>query len=365
MKVTPGQDSVETRRNYTKKCKRITRENTSQMTKKRMNVVKAKNNSLTDIQKEINKLHGENSLVCLSDMDYDIDRIPTGIIGLDHILRGGLPKGKIALSWGVEGGGKSAIGIQFAAQAQKYGRVVYIDWENALDPAKAENSGVNMDELFVSQPNSAEDTLEIIEMCLGADDVSAIIIDSVAAMATEAEIAGDFGDAHVAGLARLLSQGLRKINQFMMENRSETILFFINQQRENIGGYGPAPQKTTPGGKALKYYSATTMEVARTGNITKGTDVIGQVSQVTLKKSKFAPPFQKASFDIYFDSGISNESAIIDLAIKSGLITSGGGGWMTDTATGENLGQGKPNVIAHLEENPEILARLTSKLLDK
>ena len=107
------------------------------------------------------------------------------------------------------------------------------------------------------------------------------------------------------------------------------------------------------------------MEVARTGNITKGTDVIGQVSQVTLKKSKFAPPFQKASFDIYFDSGISNESAIIDLAIKSGLITSGGGGWMTDTATGENLGQGKPNVIAHLEENPEILARLTSKLLDK
>jgi len=334
------------------------------MMKKRTNVAKTKGNSLSDIQKEINKLHGDHALTSLSDMDYDVERIPTGIIGVDHILGGGLPKGKIALSWGIEGGGKSAIAIQFAAQAQKYGRVVYIDLENALDPHKAENSGVDMDDLFISQPGSAEDTLEIIEMCLGADDVSAIIVDSVAAMATEAEINGDYGDAHVAGLARLLSQGLRKINQFMMDNRSDAILFFINQQRENIGGYGPAPQKTTPGGKALKYYSATTMEVARTGNLAQGDKVIGQTSQVTLKKSKFAPPFQKASFDIYFDSGISNESAVIDLAIKKGLIIAAGGGWMTDLETGEKLGQGKPNVIKKLAENPEIYDRIAANVLD-
>lgn len=330
-------------------------------------MAKGKGNSLTDIQKEIQKLNGDNTLVRMSDMAYDIERIPTGIIALDHCLGGGLPKGKIALSWGIEGGGKSAIATQFAAQAQKHGNVVYIDLENALDPRKAENSGVNLDDLFIAQPGSAENTLELIELCLSADDVSAIIVDSVAAMPTEAEIEGDYGDAHVAGLARLLSQGLRKINSFMTENQSDTILFFINQQRENIGGYGPVT-KTTPGGKALKYYSATTMEVARIENITETVDkvktIVGQTSQVTLKKSKFAAPFQKATFDIYFDSGISNESGIIDIAVKQGIIIKGGGGWMTDTRTGENLGQGKPNVISYMEENPDFTQELVELVLD-
>lgn len=324
----------------------------------------AKNN-LEDLIPKINKEHGANAIMKLNDLDYDVERIPTGIASLDYILKGGLPMGKLALAWGVEGGGKSAIATMFAARAQQFGRVVYIDAENAFDPAKAENSGVDMDSLFISQPSSAEEILEIIEICLSADDVSAIIVDSVAAMTPEAEINGDYGDSHVGLLARLLSQGLRKINQYMIDNKSDTIIFFINQQREAIGGFSPGggTPKTTPGGKALRYYSATTMEVARTDNIKQGENIIGQVSQVTLKKSKYAPPFQKAKFDILFDSGISNESTVLDLAVKKGLIDKTKQGYYTDATTGEKLGHGKPKVLAYFAENPDYAQQISDSVL--
>jgi recombination protein RecA len=319
--------------------------------------------SLNDIKSEINKLKGDNTLLTLDEMDLDTPRIPTGIISVDRILGGGLPKGKIAIASGREGGGKSAIGLMFAAQAQKEGKVVYIDLENSFDPRKAENSGIQMDELFVSQPGSAEDTLEVMEMCLGADDVSAIIVDSVAAMMTEAQIAGDYSDAHVAGLARVMSLGLGKINAFMIENKKDTVIFFINQIRDIIGGYGAGPTTTTPGGRALKFYASTLMEVARIENLKQGDDVIGQKSQVMLRKSRFSPPFSKANFDIYYDRGISNEGMVIDAAIDLGRISKAGGGWMTDTVTGEKLGQGKPNVMTLLEEKPEYFQELTDWVL--
>lgn len=321
--------------------------------------------SLDDIKKEINKLHGDNALVTLDEIDFNIPRIPTGILSLDHILGGGLPKGKIAIASGREGGGKSAIGLMLAGQAQKQGKVVYIDLENSFDPAKAENSGIDMDELFVSQPGSAEDTLEVIEMCLSANDVSAIIVDSVAAMMTEAQINGDYSDAHVAGLARVMSLGMGKINQFMIENQKDTVLFFINQIRDIIGGYGAGPTTTTPGGRALKFYASTLMEVSRIENIKDSNgSVTGQVSQVMLRKSRFSPPFQKANFEIYFDKGISNEGMLIDEAINLGRISKAGGGWMTDTVTGEKLGQGKSNVMALLEEKPEYFEELTAWVLE-
>jgi recombination protein RecA len=324
---------------------------------------KTSSRSLNDIKAEINKLHGDGALVTLDEMDLNTPRIPTGIISVDKILGGGLPKGKIAIASGREGGGKSAIGLMFAAQAQKEGKVVYIDLENSFDPRKAENSGIIMDELFVSQPGSAEDTLEVIEMCLGADDISAIIVDSVAAMMTDAQIAGDYSDAHVAGLARVMSLGLGKINAYMIENKKDTVIFFINQIRDIIGGYGAGPTTTTPGGRALKFYASTLMEVARTENIKQGDDVIGQKSQVMLRKSRFSAPFAKASFDIYFDRGISNEGMVIDAAVDLGRISKAGGGWMTDTVTGEKLGQGKPNVMTLLEENPEYFQELTDWVL--
>jgi recombination protein RecA len=314
--------------------------------------------SLNDIKKEINRLHGDNALVTLDEIDLDTPRIPTGILSVDHILGGGLPKGKIAIASGREGGGKSAIGLMLAGQAQKEGKVVYIDLENSFDVVKAENSGIDLDELFVSQPGSAEDTLEVIEMCLSADDVSAIIVDSVAAMMTEAQINGDYSDAHVAGLARVMSLGMGKINQFMVENHKETVLFFINQIRDIIGGYGAGPTTTTPGGRALKFYASTLMEVSRIENLKEGDRVVGQKSQVMLRKSRFSPPFQKANFDIYFDKGISNEGMVIDEAINLGRISKAGGGWMTDTVTGEKLGQGKNNVMTMLEENPEYFQEL-------
>ena len=326
---------------------------------------KTSSRSLNDIKAEINKLHGDNALVTLDEMDLDTPRIPTGIISVDTILSGGLPKGKIAIASGREGGGKSAIGLMFAAQAQKYGKVVYIDLENSFDPRKAENSGIDMSELFVSQPGSAEDTLDVIEMCLGADDISAIIVDSVAAMMTDAQIAGDYSDAHVAGLARVMSLGLGKINAYMIEHKKDTVIFFINQIRDlinaNGGGYGPTT--TTPGGRALKFYASTLMEVARIENLKQGDEVIGQKSQVMLRKSRFSPPFAKANFDIYFDRGISNEGMLIDQAIDLGRIKKGGGGWMTDTVTGENIGQGKPSVMALLEEKPEYFQELTDWVL--
>ena len=321
----------------------------------------AKKNKLSDIQGEINKLVGDNSLVNMSDMDIDVPRVKTNIFSLDKALNGGLPKGQIAIAYGKEGGGKSAIAMQLVGEAQKHGSCVYIDLENSFDPSKAINSGIDMDSLFFSQPQSAEDTLKIISMSLEADDVSCIVVDSVAAMTTRAQIEGDFGDAHVATLARILSDGLSKIVSQMRSNDSDTILFFVNQIRDLIGGYGPVTT-TTPGGRALRFYASTMLEVARVSNIKSGNDVIGQTSQCIFRKSRFAPPLQKIQFDILYDKGISNESSILDLAIANGLVEKKSGGHMTDLTTGEKLGQGKPAVVDRMLDEPSITENLLTQL---
>lgn len=318
--------------------------------------------SLSDIAKDINKNHGENALIKLDEIEFDAPRIPTGILAVDSILGGGLPKGKIAVISGREGSGKSSLATMLAAQAQKDGKVVYIDLENSFDPNKALNSGVDMDELFISQPRSAEETLEVIEACLGADDVSAIIVDSVAAMATKAQIAGDYSDQHVAGLARVLSLGMNKINQYMVENRKDTILLFVNQVRDIIGtmgGFGPTT--TTPGGRALKFYASTILEAARIGNVKRGEDIVGQTTQITVKKSRFSAPFQKAAYDILFESGISNESTVVDLATRAGRLEKNKG-WYTDLRTGEKF-NGKANLLEAIASNPEYAEELYQEAL--
>jgi len=319
--------------------------------------------SLSEVVKTINKDSPGLMATLSEDELMGVSRIPTGILSLDIMLNGGIPRGTIVETFGKPGGAKSCIATMLAGQAQQFGEVVYIDLENAFDPKKAENSGVNLKKLWIPQPGSAEETLSLIEKCLEADDVSLIVIDSTAAMVTRAEINGDYGDAHVAQLARLMSSGLKKVNQFMVDRQSQTIIFFVNQIREMIGGYGMGPTTYTPGGKALPFYSSTRLEVSRTGQLKQGEEVIGQSVQVKNPKSRFSPPFQKCNFDLYYDSGVSNESSIVDAAVKLGYLDKGSSGWYSDVSTGEKIGHGKPKVLAYLDANPDYAKELTKKVL--
>jgi recombination protein RecA len=309
--------------------------------------------SLSSIQEEINKLHGDNTMTALSgEADLHVDRIKTGVLALDNILGGGFPTGKMVELYGNHGSGKTSIAMKFMAQAQERGKCVLIDLENAFDPTMAENSGVNLDDLMVAQPDSAESALEIVEMVMGADDVAAIVVDSVAGLTPRAEIEGDYGDAHVGLVARLISQALRKLGAAQRAEGSDVITVWINQIREKIGGMGYGPQTDSTGGRGLKFWCSTRVEVARTGQVKQGDDVIGHTVKVKTTKNRFAPPFQSATFDILYDSGICNESTLLDLAINAGLIKKSGA-WFADAETGENLGQGKLKVLDVLREDRE------------
>ena len=319
--------------------------------------------SLSAIQAEINKLHGDNTLTSLSeDINVDVDRIPTGILALDNILGGGFPVGKMVELYGNHGSGKSSISMKFMAEAQKRGKCVLIDLENAFDPHMAENSGVNLDELMVAQPESAESALEMIEMILGADDVAAIVVDSVAGLVPRAEIEGSYGDAHVGLVARLISQAMRKLGAAQRSEHSEVVVVWINQIREKIGGMGYGPQTDSTGGRGLKFWCSTRVEVARTGQVKQGDDIVGHTVKVKTTKNRFAPPFQTASFDILYDSGISNESTLLDMAIDAGVIKKSGA-WFADAATGENLGQGKLKVLEVLREDQELYNKIMGEVI--
>jgi recombination protein RecA len=314
--------------------------------------------SLSSIQQEINKLHGDNAIVSLSEeIDTHIDRIPTGILALDNILGGGFPVGKMVELYGNHGSGKSSIATRFMAEAQQRGKCVLVDLENAFDPMMAENSGVNLDDLMVAQPESAESALEMIEMILGADDVSAIVVDSVAGLVPRAEIEGSYGDAHVGLVARLLSQAMRKLAAVQRSDGSDVIVVWINQIREKIGGMGYGPQTDSTGGRGLKFWCSTRVDVARTGAVKQGDDIIGHTVKVKTTKNRFAPPFQTASFDILYESGISNESTLLDLAINAGLIKKSGA-WFADAETGESLGQGKLKVLERMIDDKDLYDRL-------
>jgi recombination protein RecA len=311
---------------------------------------------LSEIQKEINKLHGENTLVALGDQEIDVPRISTGILAVDEVLGGGFPKGKMVEIYGSHGGGKTSIAMKFIGEAQKHGKCVLIDLENAFDPYVAENSGINVPELLVAQPDTAENTLTMVESLVTASDVSAIVVDSVAGLTPRAEMEGDIGDANVGLVARILSQAMRKINTTYRQEQSDCIIVWINQVREKIGvmGYGPTTDST--GGRSLKFWCSTRLEVARTGAVKQGEDIIGHTVKAKAVKNRYAAPFQTANFDILYDSGISNESTLLDLAVKAGLVEKGGA-WFTFLSTGEKV-QGKPAALATLREDPALFDEL-------
>lgn len=323
--------------------------------------------SVSEFQKALNNLKGGTPVVVASSEDgiEHAEKIPTGILALDKALGGGFPRGKIVELFGPEASGKSAIATMFTGQAQKYGPCVYIDLENALDPEKLENSGVNLDELLLAQPGSGEKTFELLDEIIKIGDAACVVVDSVEGMVTEAELNGDFGDSHVGLKARLMSRGLRVIGAKARAGTINTTLVFVNQLREKIGGFSPTGQvqTTTPGGRALKYWASTRIDVRRAEQIKSGDEVIGHTVKCNVVKSRFHKPFQKAEFDILYDSGISNEATILDEAVKAGFVVKNGS-WFAYPGAEKNTAQGRPAMIRHLREHPEEMEALMEKVLE-
>lgn len=309
---------------------------------------------------QIERQFGKGAVMRLGqDSTLNVEAIPTGSLSLDMALGiGGLPKGRIIEIYGPESSGKTTVALHVAAEAQKRGgTAVFIDVEHALDPVYAHNLGVDTDSLLVSQPDTGEQTLEICEALVRSGAVDVVVVDSVAAMVTKAEIEGEMGDSHVGVQARLMSQGLRKLTGAI--SKSNTIVIFINQLREKIGVMYGNPE-TTPGGRALKFYSSVRLDVRRVEQIKAGGEVIGNRTRVKVVKNKVAPPFKEAEFDILYGQGISRMSEIIDLGAKLNIIQKSGS-WFN---YGElRLGQGRDNTREYLLQHPELADEIAGKVL--
>jgi recombination protein RecA len=278
-----------------------------------------------------------------------VEAIPTGSIALDMALGvGGIPRGRVTEIFGPESSGKSTLAQHIIAEAQKLGgTAAYIDVEHALDPAYAAICGVNVDELWISQPDTGEQALEITEALVRSGAVDVVVVDSVAALAPRAELEGDMGDAYVGLQARLMSQALRKLTSAI--SRSRTAVIFINQLREKVGVFFGNPE-VTPGGRALKFYSSVRIDLRRTDSVKQGTEVVGSHVKAKIVKNKVAPPFKSAEFDIMFNHGISKEGSLIDIGLLMGLITKSGAFF----SFGETrLGQGRENVREYLRQHPD------------
>ena len=310
---------------------------------------------------QIEKQYGRGSVMKLgeSSSELKVETVPTGSLSLDIALgQGGLPKGRIVEIYGPESSGKTTLALHCLAEVQKRGGIAgFIDAEHALDPVYAKNIGVNIDELYISQPDSGEQALEICEMLTRSGAVDIIVIDSVAALVPKAEIQGEMGDSHVGLQARLMSQALRKIAGAI--NRSSTCVIFINQLREKIGIMFGNPETTT-GGRALKFYASMRLDVRKIDTIKKGEEVLGNRTRVKIVKNKVAPPFRKAEFDIMYGTGISLSGDILDLASDVGIIDKSGS-WYS--YKNERIGQGRENVKAYLEANPEVLEEIRGRLM--
>ncbi|WP_454190630.1 recombinase RecA [Paenibacillus sp. Marseille-Q7038] len=309
--------------------------------------------------RQIEKQFGKGSIMKLGESTHmQVEIVPSGSIALDIALgTGGFPRGRIIEIYGPESSGKTTVALHAIAEVQKAGgQAAFIDAEHALDPQYASNLGVNIDELLLSQPDTGEQGLEIAEALVRSGAVDIVVIDSVAALVPKAEIEGDMGDSHVGLQARLMSQALRKLSGAI--SKSKTIAIFINQLREKVGVMFGNPE-TTPGGRALKFYSTVRLDVRRIESIKMGNDVVGNRTRIKVVKNKVAPPFKQAEVDIMYGEGISKEGSLIDIGAEHGIVDKSGA-WYS--YSGERLGQGRENAKQFLKENVAIANTIEQKI---
>ena len=309
---------------------------------------------------QIDKQYGKGAVMKLGDSaaNMNVETIPTGSLSLDIALGlGGVPKGRIIEVYGPESSGKTTVALHMVAEVQKRGGIAgFIDAEHALDPAYAKNIGVDIENLYISQPDNGEQALEITETMVRSGAVDIIIVDSVAALVPKAEIDGDMGDSHVGLQARLMSQALRKLTAAI--SKSNCIVIFINQLREKVGVMFGNPETTT-GGRALKFYSSIRLDVRRIEALKQGGEMVGNRTRIKVVKNKVAPPFREAEFDIMFGKGISKEGDVLDLAASVGIVQKSGA-WFA--YGGDKIGQGRENAKAYLREHPEIMDEIEHKV---
>ncbi|MBS1847657.1 MAG: recombinase RecA [Actinobacteria bacterium] len=308
---------------------------------------------------QIEKQFGTGSVMKMGEKgSMQIESISTGALALDLALGvGGLPRGRVVEIYGPESSGKSTLAMHVVAEAQRTGGIcAYVDAEHAMDPTYAANIGVDIDELLISQPDTGEQALEITDMLIRSNAIDVIVIDSVAALTPRAEIEGEMGDTHVGLQARLMSQALRKLTANL--NKSNTVCIFINQLREKIGVMFGSPE-TTPGGRALKFYSSVRIDIRRIEAIKDGVEVVGNRTRAKIVKNKVAPPFRQAEFDIMYGKGISREGSVLDIGVQEDIVRKAGA-WYT--YEGEQLGQGRENAKQFLADNPEIMVEVSERI---
>ncbi len=308
---------------------------------------------------QIHKTHGKGAIMKMGDKtSMDIEAVSTGALALDLALGiGGLPRGRVIEVYGPESSGKSTLAMHVVAEAQRNGGIcAYIDAEHAMDPVYARAIGVDVDELLISQPDTGEQALEIADTLIRSGALDVVVIDSVAALTPRAEIEGEMGDAHVGLQARLMSQALRKLTGNL--NKSQTICIFINQLREKIGVLFGSPE-TTPGGRALKFYSSVRLDIRRIEAIKDGVEVVGNRTRVKVVKNKVSAPFRVAEFDIMYGKGISREGSLLDVGVDLGIVKKSGA-WYT--YEDEQLGQGRENAKTFLADNPELMVDISERI---
>ncbi len=322
-----------------------------------------KKEALASALKQIEKDFGKGSIMRLGEaaVNMNVEVIPSGILPLDMALGvGGVPRGRIIEIYGPESSGKTTVALHMIAEAQKGGGIAaFIDAEHALDPVYAKKLGVNIDDLLISQPDTGEQALDIVEALVRSGALDIIVVDSVAALVPKSEIEGEMGDSHVGLHARLMSQAMRKLTGII--SKSGTVAIFINQIREKVGVMFGNPETTT-GGRALKFYASVRMDVRRIDSIKQGQDVIGNRTRVKVVKNKVAPPFKQAEFDIMYGEGVSKLGSIVDMAVELDIVEKSGA-WFS--YGGSRLGQGKENAKAALKENPQLAQEIEAKIREK
>ncbi len=321
--------------------------------------MKALESALAQIEKQFGK--GSVMKLGSSTTNLNIETVPTGSLSLDIALGlGGVPRGRIVEVYGPESSGKTTVALHMVAEVQKQGGIAgFIDAEHALDPVYAKNIGVDIDNLYISQPDNGEQALEITETMVRSGAVDIVIVDSVAALVPKAEIDGEMGDSHVGLQARLMSQALRKLTAVI--SKSNCIVIFINQLREKVGVMFGNPETTT-GGRALKFYSSIRLDVRRIESLKQGGEVVGNRVRIKVVKNKIAPPFKEAEFDIMFGKGISREGDVLDLAASEDIVVKSGAWYAYNN---NKIGQGRENAKMYLSQNPEVFAEIEAKVREK